>query len=321
MYNSKMDKELVELKRKFKEYYKEHLQHRYAELEPQRKIFLDNFKKRFMWCCVGFIGLCCFFVAIESFSFDFLFYYIAFVVWVCSKPILKFKKATKSLVMEKILSFWGDYKYYNYKELLSYDYIKKSALFQDFNKQKQDDAFKGKYHNVEINVSEVELINSRRFYDDDESFNPDDGDKKVFDGVLIALHLNKKCKGKTIVCEKNFGKWGDLSNKEKNCQVFLEDVVFNKKWDVYADDQIEARYVLTPGLMEKMLEVKKFFHGNRLDFSFFGDNLLIAVHTRKDMFETTSLFKSALDYRKVQEVICQMYSVFSVIDVLKIREK
>jgi len=90
---------------------------------------------------------------------------------------------------------------------------------------------------------------------------------------------------------------------------------------VYADDQVGARYVLTPALMERMLAVKKLFHGNRIDFSFWGKNLLIAVHTRKDMFETTSLFKSALDYRKVQEVICQMYSVFSVIDVLKIREK
>ena len=102
-------------------------------------------------------------------------------------------------------------------------------------------------------------------------------------------------------------------------RVNLEDVVFSKKWKVYADDQVEARYVLTPALMERMLAVKKLFHGNRLDFSFWGNNLLIAVHTNKDMFETTSLFKSALDYRKVQEVICQLYSVFSVIDVLKIQ--
>lgn len=102
-------------------------------------------------------------------------------------------------------------------------------------------------------------------------------------------------------------------------RVNLEDIVFSKKWKVYADDQVEARYVLTPALMERMLAVKKLFHGNRLDFSFWGSNLLIAVHTNKDMFETTSLFKSALDYRKVQEVICQLYSVFSVIDVLKIQ--
>lgn len=107
--------------------------------------------------------------------------------------------------------------------------------------------------------------------------------------------------------------------QKDSAQVHLEDVVFSKKWKVYADNQVEARYVLTPALMERMLAVKKLFHGNRLDFSFWDNNLLIAVHTGKDMFETTSLFKSALDYRKVQEVICQLYSIFSVIDVLKIQ--
>ena len=106
---------------------------------------------------------------------------------------------------------------------------------------------------------------------------------------------------------------------KKEKQVNLEDILFSKTWKVYADDQVEARYVLTPALMERMLAVKKLFHGNRLDFSFWGNNLLIAVHTGKDMFETTSLFKSALDYRKVQEVICQLYSVFSVIDALKLQ--
>lgn len=104
-------------------------------------------------------------------------------------------------------------------------------------------------------------------------------------------------------------------------RVNLEDIVFSEKWNVYADDQVEARYVLTPALMERMLAVKKLFYGNRLDFSFWDNNLLIAVHTNKDMFETTSLFKSALDYRKVQEVICQLYSVFSVIDVLKLQNE
>lgn len=102
-------------------------------------------------------------------------------------------------------------------------------------------------------------------------------------------------------------------------EVNLEDAVFSKNWNVQADDQIEARYVLTPALMERMLAVKKLFHGKKIDFSFWEDNLLIAVHTDKDMFETTSLFKSALDYRKVQEVICQLYSIFSVIDALKLQ--
>lgn len=98
--------------------------------------------------------------------------------------------------------------------------------------------------------------------------------------------------------------------------VALEDVVFDKNWDVEATDQIEARYVLTPAFMERILEVKRRFKGNKIEFSFWKNKVLIAVHTNKDMFETTSLFTSALNYRKMQKVVAQFYSVFSVADVL-----
>lgn len=112
-----------------------------------------------------------------------------------------------------------------------------------------------------------------------------------------------------------------LMKRRQNEKVCLEDVVFSKKWTVYADDQIEARYVLTPALMERMLAVKKLFHGHQIDFSFRKNNLLIAVHTNKDMFETTSLFRSTLNYGKVWEVICQLNSVFSVIDTLRLQKE
>jgi hypothetical protein len=132
-----------------------------------------------------------------------------------------------------------------------------------------------------------------------------------FGGVLLLLNV--------VIYFFIFKAFIKQWHQKGDSRVNLEDVVFSKKWKVYADDQVEARYVLTPALMERMLAVKKLFHGNRLDFSFWDNNLLIAVHTNKDMFETTSLFKSALDYRKVQEVICQLYSVFTVIDVLKLQ--
>jgi hypothetical protein len=363
--------ELAEIKKKFKKYYKENLKHKYEELEPLRKIYLKNFEKRFGWCFLGFVCLIIVFYKMEQFSFDLCFYYIAFTIWVCSKPFSKFKKVTKSLVVEQILSFWGNYEYYKDKLLISKDYIKKSALFSDFNKQKQDDAFSGKYHDVEILVSEQELLSVVDPLIEKDKFSPDNEKKTIFHGVLIALHLNKKYEGNTIVSEtvSVFNKWifffvligmvlffkigylcmgkeklilifiglGLLGllyiiscvcdifiekfKKENDYQVFLEDVVFSKKWEIFADDQVEARYVLTPALMERILRVKKLFHGKRLSFGFWDNNLLIAIHTYDDMFETTSLFNSALDYGKVEEVICQLYSIFSVIDVLKIQSE
>lgn len=96
----------------------------------------------------------------------------------------------------------------------------------------------------------------------------------------------------------------------------LEDIDFEKKWKVYSQDQIEARYLLNPKFMEQLKNVQKYFHGKKIDCSFWKNNLLIAIHTNEDMFETTSLFSSALSYKNMRKVVTQFYSVFAIIEEL-----
>ena len=101
--------------------------------------------------------------------------------------------------------------------------------------------------------------------------------------------------------------------------VALEKIDFARGWTVLTENQVEARYILRPVFMEQMEEIKQLFHGSGVDFSFFDNKLLIAVHTRKNLFETTSLFSEALNYHKVREVVGQLHSIFSMIDILEKR--
>ena len=121
----------------------------------------------------------------------------------------------------------------------------------------------------------------------------------------------------SVICLLGFHK----QHKKATQQVKLEEISFNKKWNVLTDNQVDARYILTPVFMEKINEVKKLFYGKHIDFSFFDNKLLLAVHTRKNMFETTTLLTPALDYHKVREVVSQLNSIFSVIDVLNSARK
>lgn len=101
--------------------------------------------------------------------------------------------------------------------------------------------------------------------------------------------------------------------------VALEKIDFTKKWNVLTDNQVEARYILSPVFMEQMEEIKNLFHGKCMDFSFFDNKFFIAIHTTKNLFETTSLFSKALNYHKVREVVTQLHSIFSIIDILEKR--
>ena len=124
-----------------------------------------------------------------------------------------------------------------------------------------------------------------------------------------------------IILGVTYWVWRRKNPRRATQKVALEGLSFMRRWKILTDNQVEARYILTPVFMEKMLEIKHLFHGKAIDFSFFDKKLLIAVHTRKNLFETTSLFVPALSYHKVREVISQLDSIFSVIDVITDQQK
>ncbi len=358
--------ELVEKQRAFRAFYREKLEGDYQELEEKRKPYLKSFYWRaailaaFLFASY-FCGIMKYMVEKDNdtagtiWGFAVLFWC---VYWWC--PVENYKTDTKKLVMNKILSFWGDLTYHTCPGAVhSPEVLKQSRLFGSFNRREYDDCFEGSYNGVKIAVSEQELRDVR-------GTGKNKRDVQVFKGILISLDMPKRFHGQTVVHAKGWGVvivvavialfcclsgaamyrnvldrrdalafmtffpvlvfflcggyWivKDLfgRKRKKMQEVALEDVMFDKHWQVESTDQIEARYVLTPAFMERMLVVKRRFKGNKIEFSFWNNKVLIAVHTGKDMFETTSLFTPALDYRKVREVVYQFYSVFSVADVL-----
>lgn len=102
--------------------------------------------------------------------------------------------------------------------------------------------------------------------------------KTIFSGILFTADFNKHFKGKTIVIEHEL--FGFLSRKT----IELENPDFRELFTVYADDPIEARYILTPSLMEKILHLNKKWKGG-LGLSFINSQLTIAIPMSHNFFE------------------------------------
>lgn len=273
------------------------------------------------------------------------------------KPAKKYKRDTKKMVMPKIMAFFKHLTYQWENGGINANVIRESDLFEGMEKVYYDDTFQGSHKGTKFQLGEqrvttyVQTKNGRRevtmfkgiflFFELGKKFNGQTvvNDKKgqgltyflSFLGGALFLWLvvmNIKAFFADGFVNWNFLIWvivvvgtflyGFFKNKYK--KVYLEDVVFAKNWKVKATDQVEARYVLTPALMERMLKIKKMFYGNSIHFAFFNNKVLIAVGTNKDMFETTSLFASAFEYRRVREVIVQFYNIFAVIDEMKQKE-
>lgn len=222
-------------------------------------------------------------------------------------PVVNFNDDTKRKVQQKIISFFGDFKY-KHEQTLPVITLKESHLFHGFHTQNGDDYFTGEYQGVGITVSEETLVTGH-------------GKNKhnVFSGIIIELEMNKNFNGQTVVFTKS---WLQLPRSTPNMsKVIFENPEFNKKFKVYATDQVEARYLLTTVFMENVMKLKQLYHGKTVDLSFFDNNVLIAISTSKDMFETTSLFRSALDYRMMSDVIRQFHYIFEIIEVLQLNKK
>lgn len=227
-------------------------------------------------------------------------------------PIYAYKKKVKPKIMPDFADFFGSFAY-EYENKIADTYLKSSDLFTEYNENIGDDYFNGSYENVKITVVEEKL----RFVKND--FRGNKINKKVFTGVCVLLEMNKNFTGRTVVLQDRgmlnpFYKVKGLQN------VKLEDSLFEKYFEVYAEDQIEARYLLTTGFMERIIKLRDLYQGKSVQFCFQNNTLLLAVPTKQNMFEANSFFRSNINKKKIDRVFDQFYTIFSIVKLLKLNQ-
>ena len=124
---------------------------------------------------------------------------------------------------------------------------------------------------------------------------------KVFKGFFFAADFHKTFHGKILVipdkAEKYFGRFGSMLQSHNFIRgelMKMDNAEFEKHFAVYGTDQIQARYVLTPQIMDKILELRK-KTGAAICLSFKDSMLYIAVPCRENKFEPP-YFKSLVNY-------------------------
>lgn len=234
---------------------------------------------------------------------------MALVFLILSVPLVSvyndYKKHVKKRLFNCLFQFCGDF-YLNHNSL-SKEEIKEYDFLPSFSRYKIDDCVKGKYNEQSISITELELIQGSG-----------KNQHTTFDGLLCSFELNKNFKGKTIVV-KDVGILNHLSGASRSemKNIKLEDPVFEKEFEVYSTDQVEARYLLTTTFMERLLELREIFNAN-ISCSFYNGYLALAVATNKNFFEPPNLFHKINEYERYKQIIIELYSIISVIDLLKL---
>ena len=150
-----------------------------------------------------------------------------------------------------------------------------------------------------------------------------------FDGVFMVADFNKDFKYSHWVlpdtAEAAFGQvMGNFLQKlnlpGRGHMTRMEDPAFEKRFVVYTEDDVEARYILTPKLMHTMLTLSERFRKgvSRIGFAFMNSNVYVAIPIEggRDLFEMPSRGEMGVETaRRTQEELKEILSVFDVMEL------
>ena len=234
-------------------------------------------------------------------------------------------------IFPRILSFLGEFqcKFGRIPNRISQ--YSDFGIVPSYEKENSDNRIIGAYKGVEFDLFETHLTETRGSGKARQTVT-------VFKGMVISLSLNKTFEGKTVV-KKDRGRLVNWTrDKLSDLEVVrLEDPRFEKEFEVYSTDQVEARYLLTGTFMERLVKVRYAFLGTAITCSFYQNQLLMmipisasgksAVGARRDVlfvqrggspgeFLGIAPAMGAMDQCK--SLLKEMNRIFQIIDILKL---
>lgn len=140
----------------------------------------------------------------------------------------------------------------------------------------------------------------------------------VFRGQIFSIVFPQRFLGTTVVL-RDTG-WLNRFNCPKGLEkVGLEDPHFEKIFQVFSDDQIESRAILTPIFMEKLVALETAYAGDHIRCGFCEGRLMIALEG-KDRFEVGSMFATLDDRGRAESMASDIRAVFNLIDAFVARQ-
>ncbi|AFZ58533.1 DUF3137 domain-containing protein [Anabaena cylindrica FACHB-243] len=143
--------------------------------------------------------------------------------------------------------------------------------------------------------------------------------KLIFKGLFFQANFPKTLKSKTIVVPNLVNININALPQTTRQLVKLEDPNFNQYFTVYANDQVEARYVLSTTLMEKLVKFRQKAHRN-IYVSFIDNMIYIGIEYAGDIFEPR-LFTTMLNFTPMREYFQNIQLMLGIVEDLNLNRR
>jgi hypothetical protein len=236
-----------------------------------------------------------------------------------------FKSNFKNRVIRPVIQYVSSDLSYAPNGTISRSEFESSTLFtQGVDRFKGEDFIEGIIDKTQIRFSELHA--EYKTTSTDSKGNTRTSWHTIFKGLFFVADFNKHFQGRTVVlpdsAEKLFGRLGQKfqsMNMSRDDLVKLEDPEFEKEFVVYATDQVEARYILSPALMRRILEFKRRLKVP-VHIGFVNSNLYMALSIKKNMFEPR-IMRSILDFEMVREYLEDLILAVGIVEDMNLNTR
>jgi len=138
-----------------------------------------------------------------------------------------------------------------------------------------------------------------------------------FEGVIVSLDHHTAFRGRTVI-RRDMGMLNPRSLDGMK-RVGLVSSQFEKTFEVYSDDQVEARTLLTPDFMERLMVFNEDYLGRGVQIMFLGGQ----IHLALDIDERFNFTRDtpAFDYRDACAVILlEVGAIFALLEAVQVVE-
>ena len=235
---------------------------------------------------------------------------IIFITCINNKSKI-FSSFYKEEVVDEIIHAFCPNATYSPNDGVGEDLFRNSGLFTSPDRYHAEDLIEGCLDKTSFICSEVHAEERRarstkngvQYYWED-----------IFKGFLFIADFHKEFQGETTILRNSFFKV-----KMGASRVKMENPDFEKVFDVFSTNQIEARYLITPSMMERMLELDSNFKKG-VTISFRNSTILVAIPDSKNRFEA-DVWSSLNDMSILKSDFSVLQSLLDIVEELNLNTR
>ena len=308
------------------DFYYENLFPTLKELDKQReelryRIFLVGFALTFLFFLI-FMALPSSYWESGNFIYFFGFAYVALGGFIYKMLTKDYVKDFKQNIISPLINAIDENLNYSSEMHITQSLFERSEIYtSSVDRMSGNDYVHGDIDGIKIKFSDLHAQKRNR------NSKGKDNWSTIFQGLFIVAEFNKNFHGKTVVlpdsAQSSFGdlvgNWLQSKNFSRPELVKMDDPKFEKNFVVYSTDQVEARYILSHSLMEKLLLFKNKSE-HPVAISFVRNHIHLAIEYNKDLFEP-SIFHSLLKYKIAMEYVQTLHLAIGIVEELKLNQK